>query len=271
MPICEMRGRQLAFADRLLAQEDYNLAVLEYQRFLFNFPMDSLATLAKYKLGLCYMGCEKWDQALKVFKQITDEEERNKFVEVSLFSSGSCFSRKGEFDLARIQYHKVIGEFPRSELADDAQFMLALTYIDDCLWLEAADEFMNLPRKFPQSPFVPLAERLALESASGSQLPHRSAVASGILSAVIPGAGQVWCGRVADGFFSLLLTGTFTYFAIKSYQDDKKTSACFLGFLGFSFYTGNIYGAVNSARKYNSRNVEQFQSRLKMEAASAYK
>lgn len=263
--------RQLAFADGLFEQEEYDLSALEYRRFLFYYPMDTLVVQARYKLGLCHMGLEQWEQAQMIFRRLVEDDEQRELVEAALFSSGTCYTRQGKTDTARNRYRRVIHEFRDSELADDAQLMLALTYIDDQSWLDASAECWTLAREFPQSSLVPAAERLATESAKGIDLPHRSVTTSGLLSAVLPGAGQTWCGRAADGLFSLLFTGTFTALAMRSYHDDNRSATYLLGFLGLSFYMGNIYGAVSLAEEYNERNIHQFQTRLRMEAATAFR
>jgi len=261
--------QQLAFADQLFEHEEYDLCVLEYRRFLFSHPADSSADTARYKLGLCYMALERLEKAQGVFGQLIDLSEDRELVEAALFSSGTCYRRQGEAEAARDRYRGIAREFREGELADDAQLMLGLTYVDDRSWRDAATEFRTLACEFGQSPLAPVAERLAAESAKGLDLPHRSAMASGMLSAVLPGAGQTWCGRPADGFFSLLFTGAFSALAVQSYRNDRESSAYLLGFLGLSFYMGNIYGAVNSAEEFTARHIDRFQAGLRAEAAAA--
>ena len=260
---------QLTFADQLFAEEEFELSVLEYRRFLFYHPADSAADRVRYKLGLCLMGLERWDAAQAVFGQLAETSGERQLVEAALFSSGTCYDRQGEGVAARLRYRNVAREFPEGGLADDAQLMLALTYVDEQCWLDAATEFGVLAREFRQSPLAPVAARLAAESAKGTDLPHRSVRMAGGLSAVLPGAGQAWCGRPADGFFSFLFTCTFSALAIQSYRHDRESSACLLGSLGLSFYVGGIYGAVNSAEGYNARCVDRFQARLRTEAGVA--
>jgi tetratricopeptide (TPR) repeat protein len=260
---------QLSFADELFEQEEYGESALEYRRFLFYNPLSPLAAQAKYKLGLSYMGLERWAEAHMIFEQVVEKNEPREVVEAALFSNATCYTRQGMSDIARDLFRRVTLEFRQGELADDAQLMLALTYIDDENWLDAAAEFRTLAQEFPLSSMVPAAERLAIESAKGIHLPYRSVTTSGIASAVLPGAGQAWCGRTADGLFSLLFTGGFAALAIRSHHDGNRSATYLLGFLGLSFYMGNIYGAVNAAEQFNSRHVDRFQTRLRVEAATA--
>jgi hypothetical protein len=259
----------LSFADQLFAEEEFDLSVLEYRRFLFFHPVDSVSDRVRYRLGLCLMGLERWDAAQTVFGQLVETSGECRLVEAALFSSGACYDRQGEGTAARLRYRSVAREFPEGGLADDAQLMLALTYVDDQCWLDAATEFGILAREFRRSPLAQVAARLATESAKGIDLPHRSVRMAGVLSAVLPGAGQAWCGRPADGFFSLLFTSTFSALAIQSYRHDRESSACLLGALGLSFYVGGIHGAVNSAEGFNARYVDRFQVRLRTEATAA--
>jgi TolA-binding protein len=259
---------QFGFANYLFVSQDYSLAALEYQRFIFNHPMDTLAHQAKYKLGLCYMGLKEWDKALATFKPILPKQ--NRYSEAALFHIGACYSQKGIAELARDNYKNLVRDYSGGTLPDDAQLMLALTFMDDEEWPEASVEFGNLHKQFPSSPMAPMAKQLALETLKGSDLPHRSVAASGLLSAIVPGAGQTWCGRTADGFFSLLLTGSFTYLAANAYQNNSETSAFVMGTLGFSFYMGNIYGAINSAKRYNFKHVDLFKTKINHEIEKVY-
>lgn len=80
----------------------------------------------------------------------------------------------------------------------------------------------------------------------------RRAGVAGLLSAVIPGAGQTYAGAPQEGaaaFFVVggLVAGT----ALLARDPDRRPGAIILGVITGSFYLGNIYGAIDAAVRRN--------------------
>ncbi len=71
------------------------------------------------------------------------------------------------------------------------------------------------------------------------------------LFAVVPGGGFLYCERYRDAFVSFLLNTGLIYAADAAYDNDNVALAGVIGFVGAGFYTGNIYGSISSAHKYN--------------------
>jgi TM2 domain-containing membrane protein YozV len=73
-----------------------------------------------------------------------------------------------------------------------------------------------------------------------------------ILSAFIPGAGQIYTGRYLNGILSLTLNAATLYLTINSFVDDRIFDGIMTGnFLWYRFYSGNIYNAGKFARENN--------------------
>ena len=121
---------------------------------------------------------------------------------------------------------------------------------------------------------APLSEPSLREKAAGlvaqhaafEELPLKSAFLAGTLSAVIPGAGQLYNGRPWDALLSLVFTGAFgtaTYFAF--FHADSIP----LGVLGAvftaGFYSGNIVNAVVDAKRINADRYRAFFEQLKVD------
>jgi hypothetical protein len=88
---------------------------------------------------------------------------------------------------------------------------------------------------------------------------------AGILS-VIPGAGYAYCERYQDALIAFLLNGGLIYAAYESFEDHNHALGGVIAFVEFGFYTGNIYGAVTSAHKYNRKQTSRFIEQLKNNA-----
>ncbi|MFT6133729.1 MAG: TM2 domain-containing membrane protein YozV [Cyclobacteriaceae bacterium] len=75
---------------------------------------------------------------------------------------------------------------------------------------------------------------------------HKSPFVAGLLSTILPGAGQMYTGNIGQGAMSLLTIGLFGLQAYESYQKDGLKSARFILFGGLfgGFYVANIWGAA---------------------------
>ena len=68
------------FAESLFNGGDFYRAIGEYKRYIFYNPSGSLAGEAAFKIGLSYLGAEKWDSAIKAFED-ADIKYRKKLKE----------------------------------------------------------------------------------------------------------------------------------------------------------------------------------------------
>jgi putative membrane protein insertion efficiency factor len=91
----------------------------------------------------------------------------------------------------------------------------------------------------------------------GPGLPHRSSTLAGTMSAVIPGSGQMYSGRVNDGLRHLLFNALLILTTISFARGEHVPAAILTGALEIPFYTGNIRGASASAKRFErDRRIE---------------
>jgi hypothetical protein len=76
--------------------------------------------------------------------------------------------------------------------------------------------------------------------------PRRSAAVAGLLSAVVPGVGKAYAGKLRQGIAAFLPVATLALLTLEGYRKDGPTSLRFLGFgsLFTLFYVGNIWGST---------------------------
>ena len=99
-----------------------------------------------------------------------------------------------------------------------------------------------------------------------NSLSFRSPILALSLSAIIPGLGQVISSRYLDGFLSLVSVAATAFGAYLSYQKENYGLSYTLMAFSVIFYSGNLYGAYNSAadrnlnleRDYNKRIRDKF-------------
>lgn len=78
---------------------------------------------------------------------------------------------------------------------------------------------------------------------------------AGILSAVIPGLGQVYNGSYQSAAFSFVLNSLFLATALELDRQNLKTSALAAGVIFSVTYTGNILSTVSSAQATNRHHL----------------
>ncbi len=95
-----------------------------------------------------------------------------------------------------------------------------------------------------------------------NQIGLKSPLLAGGMSAVVPGLGQIYSGRIMEGLISLAaVASTFAgamHYRAKGMDGESRTLFFFSGL----FYSGNIYGAVNSARNSNVKRGSLFLKRM---------
>ena len=84
--------------------------------------------------------------------------------------------------------------------------------------------------------------------------PHwRRPVAGALLSAVLPGAGQLYSGRGAEAASALLVNALFAGGLVLAIRERSWAAVGVIGFFELGFYAGNIYGGADAAIRWNRR------------------
>ncbi|MDM8538950.1 hypothetical protein QUF70_19530, partial [Desulfobacterales bacterium HSG17] len=84
--------------------------------------------------------------------------------------------------------------------------------------------------------------------------PEKNPVAAGLF-AVIPGGGFLYCERFHDALITFLFNAGLMVAAYEAWDNDNKALAGVIGFVETGFYSGNIYGSITSAHKYNQAQI----------------
>jgi hypothetical protein len=94
-----------------------------------------------------------------------------------------------------------------------------------------------------------------------TNLPKKNILLSQILSSIIPGTGEMYCGKYGWGLLSLLVNSASIYGTVYSYKKKNYLDAALIFSLFFSrFYNGSRNNAHDFAQAYNER---VYQQRLK--------
>ncbi|MCK9274736.1 MAG: tetratricopeptide repeat protein [Syntrophales bacterium] len=251
---------QFGFAESLFDEGDYFRAISEYKRFIFLYPSEaSLIEDARYKIALSYYKAGQWQQAIEEFIAFIEA-----FPESSILPEAWYLKGKAEYQLnllheALLSFERALGPgFP--EFRNKVLFESALVLVELKEWEEAGKIFSRIPN---QSIYGPSADKFLKGLRRIDHLPARSPVIAGALAAVLPGAGHVYTENYRDGAVAFILNGVFIWAAIELFDNGDDVAGGIVSFLELGWYSGNIYSAVSSAHKYNSRVEESFIEGLK--------
>jgi len=80
---------------------------------------------------------------------------------------------------------------------------------------------------------------------------YRNPGVAGALSAVIPGLGYAYSGRVNTGIAAAIINVLFIGTAVEAFRSNRYILGSASAIIGSGWYLGNVYGSYASAREYN--------------------
>jgi TM2 domain-containing membrane protein YozV len=259
--------KMLSFADHLFEQGDYYRAITEYERVIFFHPNDPLARTARFQIALSYFKGDRLDQAIDRFRDISRDLPNDEVGRKAYFLLGEAYYQKREYARAVEVFTSFCETYPTDPQADAARIRTGWSYLRQGNWRQASEEFQKLP---PDSPLHAQADGLADGSRSYPDIPKKSPALAGGLSAVLPGAGQLYINRPGDALVSFLLNGAFIWATVEAFHNDNNVTGGILLFFESGWYLGNIYNAVSGAHKYNRKSEQQFMDGLQSRYGVAY-
>lgn len=258
----------LKFADHLYENGDYLRAAGEYQRYLFSVPRSASSDSIYYRMiGAVFHGkdYQRCNQLLDAFGEKYPSSPIG--ADVSLCKSIVKFYQ-GDYSesLALAQSLEVSNtDLRRIVVAMDYLYLGDFEKAQEWSCRPTASEVLTAGDTLPE--YGATITRLCEKTKSTELLPFKSRLRAGIYSSLMPGSGKMYCGRVADGIYSLLTVGLTVWQAYDGFSDDgaRSTKGWIFGVLGAGFYLGNIYGSVIAAELHNRTIHDGFLQGLQIE------
>jgi tetratricopeptide (TPR) repeat protein len=254
--------RQLQYADQLYSQGQFVRAAEEYERFAFFFPDAPEHHLALFKAGQAFLQAGDHGTALKRFNALTAREPLDAVAVDAHFMAAECHERTGNPNLAVLEMQKLITRTDDGALRDNAYLRIAWIHIGQMDWDGGR---YALRRISPVGRERHKVAALEDELARGNEISRKSPSLAGTLS-ILPGAGQLYCGRYEDALAALVVNGGLFLAAYESFDHDLDALGALLSIVGLGFYSANIYGAVTDAHKYNQAHQQDFVDQLRQQA-----
>ncbi len=188
----------------------------------------------------------------------------------------------GKWDLSNRMLDRVEDAAPRA-LSAPVAWLRAENALQERDWTTAAFHFDSLQLKADEDDVREFAARgsaaarlremdvpgarQALAAAPGDLDSARQAIdryagrydkkpwVGGVLG-IVPGLGYIYSGEYANAARSILLNSLFIWGMAETAEDDEWAVFSVLTFAEFTWYSGSIYGGIDSAHRHNQRRLD---------------
>ena len=264
--------RVYQFAEYLYRQGEYLRAAGEFERYLVltghekGTPLGGMSPFLGelvhlhhddsilFRIGRCYRQAKDPKTAIRYFERIAQGELVHQ-------SPQSTLRDQVAYEVATAYFEQ--GDYRRSRDHARAHFPQAQTFRTELLnvqirgslflrdWRQA-DALARARNPGMNDSLASALDRLAFEAI---RLPYKSKALAGGMSAVLPGAGKVYAGRVTDGLASLLLVGLTGWQAYDGFHRDgtRSVKGWIYASLSAGFYLGDIWGSMVAVKQHNDR------------------
>lgn len=216
------------YAETLFRGREYYRAISEYKRLLHYFPGSGLSLAARVRIGEALLNGGEPAGSIGHFSGLLDSGAMAPYRPPLLYLRG----------LGHLENERHLPYAMR-------EGHIALALADLRASLDAARE------EWPLRPRV--GGFVSAMETPPDDLPSKSPLLAGTLSALLPGAGSAYVGRWSEAALSFFINALFIGATANAARKDNDDLAVVLGVGALAFYAGNIYAAVNGAYKYNDR------------------
>ena len=262
-PQSEMR--QLLYAEHLFDQRAYRAAILEYKRLLFYHPDISKADLARYRIGLSYYHQGDRELARQKFEDVTQNFPDSPLNLQAQLMLGKTYFDAESYSTARATFFAVANADGDGEIAAQARYLRAWCYLYEQAWFKAIAEFRTVQQLQPDTPLSQTSTQLADMTYANTPLPFKSPRLAEWMSTLLPGAGQIYAGKLEKGLISGAISAAIFYLLADSIREERYVDAAGICLVSSRFYLGNRVNAREWTIQHNRRLEADFIRQLKQQ------
>lgn len=260
--VARQASLEVQLALRFYAENDDFRAVTALRRYQFLDGSSKAAFLSALMIGQIYHRNDKPELALLAFEDAARAAERpyDRTFAYLMALQEACLPLS-YYAQCNLRLEAMAQERMEPQIRELVEYQLLYTDVV----LRADDVTLERVAVISDPALRDKVRGLVVRSASFEDLPLKSAFLAGTLSAVLPGAGQLYNGRPWDALLAFLFAGAFgtaTYFAI---VNDSPALGVLGAVLTAGFYSGNIVNAVTDAKKINAERYLAFFEQLKVD------
>lgn len=157
----------------LLRGSNFDKAIKVYRKVIGNQPFTALSAAAQYRIGLCYMKMELYDEASVEFQKVIDSYPASEWTAEAAFSGAECKAcqalpyeyDKTAIDEALVKFRYFLKAFPDSAKAEEArtrikqlretaaehEFQIGMFYEHDMKYTSATVYLNSVIRDYPET------------------------------------------------------------------------------------------------------------------------
>nr|MCU0555337.1 tetratricopeptide repeat protein [Syntrophales bacterium] len=200
---------QLRIADAFMEEGEYYRAVTEYKRFLILFPDSARADYAFFAIGLAHFKGEEFATAARSFASLRQKYPGSEYGMEAGYLEGVSWWKLKNHSRAQATLATLADEHPASDYAPRALLVIGLAALDENRPEQSRKALQQLLDRYPAHPGREAVREAAALIDRYQDLPEKSPVLAGILSAVLPGSGYIYAEHYGDGITAFLLNGLF--------------------------------------------------------------
>ena len=253
---------QLRVADAFMEEKEYYRAITEYKRYLILFPDSARGDHAIFQTGIAYLDGGDSDGAVKTLQALQERYPVSPYAEASVFYTGVAHWKAKRTREACSTFLNIMEKHPDSPYAPQALIAASLVELDAGDIEASRDLLDRFVSDYPdRRETANVHEAITIIDQYG-ELPQKSEVLAGILSAVIPGAGYAYAGDYGTAFMSFAVNGAFIAAAWTAFAQELYAVGALAGGVGAPFYIGNIYGSALAVKKANMAVRQEMRERI---------
>jgi hypothetical protein len=253
-------GRLLA--DEFFAEGDYFRAITEYRREIFQCADPGRQRRFWLRIGDSYLRAKRQNEAMRVFDRLSRDPAADTVRAIARYRLAVSHIEGGVYrealrELARC---RADAECLRLVGSDRLALAEAVASFEAREWTASERTLVDFELRFPASNLRRVVGPLREQARVARKARRVSPVLAGLLSAVIPGLGQLYEGRYRDGVQAFILVGALGggaaglfYYEAHSSRSNYALPGLLAAAAGV-FYLTNVYGAANGARMTNLMN-----------------
>jgi len=246
---------QFDYAQALFGQKDFTAAQVEFKRFIHFFPQDPRHDRADYSAGVALFHSGQFYEAANRFDTIIRQSKDidSPWAQQSCFMQSQSFESMGNTGYAQVVLQNYLKLTRDTDTKDRIYLELARMHIQNTVTpgkneLSSARKNLMLISPEKQREYKTARQLETIDNAV--KAPTKSPVLAGIL-AIIPGGGMLYCERYKDAFISFCFNTGLIWAAYTAFDHDNPALGGVITFVETGFYSGNIYGSITAAHKYN--------------------
>lgn len=244
----------LPFINHLINKEEYQSAIIEIERVIF-YEQELNPKYYALKL-LCHRGLNNFEKG--IFEYEVEYPDTIKKIDNVNFQAALLYYNTSNYNKALNILDNIIEHKSNSISWQKAYLLKGIIKTKQKDYLSAKDLFKQAD--FLHSRKKQYETNLNILNNIKEQKTKSPTIAR--LLSIIPGGGYLYTKHKGSALTALIVNSLLGYATYTSFKSKNYGMAGVCGFLGLSFYIGNINGAGRSATRYNEKQYKTYIKQL---------